>query len=91
MSEKKVKVTASMDADLVMWIDKEVKGRRFASRTHALEVATARLRDEIDSPMSDKKIAGKTNETLACIKGSPVSSGSFVYSGVGATGAPGPY
>lgn len=49
MSEKKVKVTASMDADLVEWIDTEVEGRRFASRTHALEFATARLRDEIEN------------------------------------------
>ena len=48
MSEKKVKVTASMDADLVEWIDKEVEGRRFASRTHALEFATARLRNEVE-------------------------------------------
>jgi len=48
MSEKKVKVTASMDAYLVEWIDAEVEGRRFASRTHALEVATAKLKDEIE-------------------------------------------
>lgn len=48
MSEKKIKVTASMDDDLVAWIDEEVEKRRFASRTHALEVATARLRDEIE-------------------------------------------
>jgi Arc/MetJ-type ribon-helix-helix transcriptional regulator len=49
MSEKKVKVTASMDDDLVQWIDDEVEKRRFASRTHALEVATARLREEIEN------------------------------------------
>jgi Arc/MetJ-type ribon-helix-helix transcriptional regulator len=48
MSENKVKVTASMDAGLVEWIDKEVETRRFASRTHALEVATSRLRSEIE-------------------------------------------
>ena len=48
MPEKKVKVTASMDADLVEWIDKEVEGRRFASRTHALEFATARLKEETE-------------------------------------------
>lgn len=48
MSDNKVKVTASMDADLVKWIDKEVESRRFASRTHALEVATSRLRNEIE-------------------------------------------
>ena len=49
MSDNKVKVTASMDADLVEWIDKEVETRRFASRTHALEVATSRLRNAHDS------------------------------------------
>jgi len=48
MPDNKVKVTASMDADLVEWIDKEVETRRFASRTHALEVATSRLRNEIE-------------------------------------------
>jgi len=48
MPESKVKVTASMDAVLVEWIDKEVENRRFASRTHAIEFATARLKDEIE-------------------------------------------
>ncbi|MCX6670175.1 MAG: hypothetical protein NTV25_10300 [Methanothrix sp.] len=48
MSEKKVKVTASMDADLVNWMDKEIEKRRFASRTHALEVAIAQLRNGIE-------------------------------------------
>lgn len=48
MSEKKVKVTASMDVDLVGWMDKEVENRRFASRTHALEVATAQLKNDIE-------------------------------------------
>lgn len=48
MSDNKVKVTASMDVDLVEWIDKEVESRRFASRTHALEVATSRLKNEIE-------------------------------------------
>lgn len=48
MSDNKVKVTASMDAELVEWMDKEVESRRFASRTHALEFATSRLKDAID-------------------------------------------
>jgi Arc/MetJ-type ribon-helix-helix transcriptional regulator len=48
MPEKKIKVTASMDSDLVDWMDKEVEKRRFASRTHALEVAIARLKDEFE-------------------------------------------
>ena len=40
---KKVKITATMDPDLVGWIDEKVKSRRFASRSHALEVAVAEL------------------------------------------------
>jgi len=40
---KKVKITATMDPDLVEWIDEKVKSRRFASRSHALEVAVAEL------------------------------------------------
>jgi Arc/MetJ-type ribon-helix-helix transcriptional regulator len=48
MPDKKVKVTASMDVDLVEWIDTEVENRRFASRTHALEVATAQLKNDIE-------------------------------------------
>jgi Arc/MetJ-type ribon-helix-helix transcriptional regulator len=47
MADEKVKVTASMDSDLVDWIDKEIEYRRFASRTHALEVAVAKLKNEI--------------------------------------------
>ena len=38
----------AMDVDLVEWIDKEVETRRFASRTHALEFATSRLKNEIE-------------------------------------------
>lgn len=37
-----------MDAELVEWIDKEVESRRFASRTHALEFATSRLKKETE-------------------------------------------
>ncbi len=48
MSDNEAKFTASMDADLVEWIDKEVETRRFASITHDLEVATSQLRNEIE-------------------------------------------
>lgn len=40
-------VSASVDIELVMWIDKEVETRRFASRTHAREFAISRLKNEI--------------------------------------------
>ena len=42
----KIKVTATMDGDLVEWIDDNIKSRRFASRSHALEFAVAHLMDE---------------------------------------------
>ncbi len=45
MAEAKIKVTASMDADLVAWMDKEVESHRFASRSHALEYAIAKLKE----------------------------------------------
>jgi len=39
----KVKVTATMDPELADWIDGQIKSRRFASRSHALEVAVSEL------------------------------------------------
>jgi len=51
MEGKKVKITATMDPDLVGWIDEKVKSRRFASRSHALEVAVAELINSEDSKM----------------------------------------
>jgi Arc/MetJ-type ribon-helix-helix transcriptional regulator len=44
--EKKIKVTASMNVELVDWMDAEVESRRFASRSHALEYAVAKLKAE---------------------------------------------
>jgi Arc/MetJ-type ribon-helix-helix transcriptional regulator len=46
MGVAKVKVTASIKGDLVDWIDKEVDKSRFASRTHALEYALTKLKEE---------------------------------------------
>jgi len=37
----KIKVTATMDSELVDWIDSQIATRRFASRSHALEVIVA--------------------------------------------------
>ena len=37
----KIKVTATMDPELVEWIDGQIQTRRFASRSHALEVIVA--------------------------------------------------
>ncbi len=46
MGVAKVKVTASMKGDLVSWIDEQVGKSRFASRTHALEYAIAKLKED---------------------------------------------
>ena len=46
MGVAKVKVTASIKEDLVNWIDKEVGKSRFASRTHAVEYALTKLKEE---------------------------------------------
>jgi Arc/MetJ-type ribon-helix-helix transcriptional regulator len=46
MAKSKIKVTASIDTDLVDWIDKQIGKRKFASRTHALEVGIAKLIEE---------------------------------------------
>ncbi len=48
MADNKVKVTASMDGNLVGWMDEEIEKRRFASRTHALEFAIAHLKEKIE-------------------------------------------
>ena len=37
----KIKVTATMDPELVDWIDSQIATRRFASRSHGLEVIVA--------------------------------------------------
>jgi Arc/MetJ-type ribon-helix-helix transcriptional regulator len=43
---KKVKTSIALDEDLVAWVDKMVKSKRFANRTHAIEYALQRLREE---------------------------------------------
>lgn len=43
----KIKVTATIDPELVEWIDGQIQTRRFASRSHALEVIIAdRMKEE---------------------------------------------
>ena len=43
---KKVKTSVSIDEDLLKWIDKEIKKKRFASTTHAIEYALERIKGE---------------------------------------------
>jgi Arc/MetJ-type ribon-helix-helix transcriptional regulator len=42
--ERKVKTSIALDKDLTAWIDKLIKSKRFANRTHAIEYALQRLR-----------------------------------------------
>jgi len=41
---KKVKTSIALDEELLKWIDSQVKIKRFANRTHAIEYALEQLR-----------------------------------------------
>jgi len=43
---RKVKTSIALDEDLLSWIEEMVKRKRFASRTHAIEYALQRLREQ---------------------------------------------
>lgn len=43
---KKVKTSIAMDRDLLEWIDAQIKTKRFATRTHAIEYAVQQLKDQ---------------------------------------------
>jgi Arc/MetJ-type ribon-helix-helix transcriptional regulator len=40
----KIKTSIALDENLLSWIDSQIKTKRFASRTHAVEYALERLR-----------------------------------------------
>lgn len=40
-----MKVTATIDNELVEWLDAEVEKRRFRNRSHAIEYAIAKLKE----------------------------------------------
>jgi Arc/MetJ-type ribon-helix-helix transcriptional regulator len=42
----RVKVTVTIDRELVEWVDKEVDKRRFRNRSHGFEVAVAELKEK---------------------------------------------
>jgi Arc/MetJ-type ribon-helix-helix transcriptional regulator len=42
----KLKTSVALDEDLVKWIDKEIKTKRFASRSHTIEYAIESLKKE---------------------------------------------
>jgi len=41
----RMKVTATVDKELIDWIDGEVEKRRFRNRSHAIEYAIAKLKE----------------------------------------------
>jgi len=43
---KKIKTSVALDEDLLKWVDEMVRAKRFANRTHAIEYALQRLREE---------------------------------------------
>jgi Arc/MetJ-type ribon-helix-helix transcriptional regulator len=43
---KKIKTSIALDEDLIKWIDSQIKIKRFANRTHAIEYAIEQLRRE---------------------------------------------
>lgn len=39
MNDMKLKISVTVDPDLVRWIDEQVKTQRFRNRSHAVDVA----------------------------------------------------
>ena len=44
----RVRITIGIDRDLIAWIEKNIEAKRFATKTHAIEYALTRLRQESD-------------------------------------------
>jgi len=44
----KLKTSIALDEDLLKWIDQQVKTKRFANRTHAIEYALQKLKESAD-------------------------------------------
>ena len=43
---KKLKTSIALDLDLLKWIDRQIETKRFANRTHAIEYALQKLKEE---------------------------------------------
>jgi hypothetical protein len=43
---RKVKTSIALDGDILAWVDEMIGRKRFASRTHAIEYALQRLREQ---------------------------------------------
>lgn len=42
---KKTKTSIALDEDLLRWIDQQIRTKRFANRTHAIEFALQTLKE----------------------------------------------
>jgi len=49
---KKLKTSISLDEDLLKWIELQIKTKRFANRTHAIEYALEQLRNQSEEKKS---------------------------------------
>jgi len=45
---KKIKTSIALDEDLLNWIDDQIKIKRFANRTHAIEYALFELKRKLE-------------------------------------------
>ena len=50
MSDNKARIAVTIDPDLLLWIDQEVKAKRFGSRSHAVEYSVTRLKETENKP-----------------------------------------
>ena len=46
MSLPKMKLSVTVDADLVKWIDSQIKKKKFANRSHGFEYAVSQLKEK---------------------------------------------
>jgi len=44
----KTKTSVALDEDLLKWIDQQIRTKRFANRTHAIEYALQKLKESTD-------------------------------------------
>lgn len=43
---RKIKTSVALDQDLLSWIEEMIERKRFANRTHAIEYALQRLKEQ---------------------------------------------
>jgi Arc/MetJ-type ribon-helix-helix transcriptional regulator len=43
---QKIKTSIALDEELLLWIEEMIRKKRFANRTHAIEYALQRLREQ---------------------------------------------